>query len=173
MKYLNLPKFSNVSPLFLDLHWLPEVALIRFKMMVLAYKAVNGTAPAYLQSLVKPHPSAGALRSTSSAGRLVPPSQRASKSRSSKSHLFSVLERQWWNEIPADARIAEPLTSFRKRLKPHLFRDLLDCIATPSHHSYLLYVVALNVRTCMSYLVKVLSCVLSYPSYLCCVWGMG
>ena len=28
---------------------------IRFKTMVLAYKAVNGTAPAYLQALVKSH----------------------------------------------------------------------------------------------------------------------
>ena len=36
------------DPPFLDLHCLPVVARIRFKMMVLAYKAANGTAPAYL-----------------------------------------------------------------------------------------------------------------------------
>ncbi|KAK0147107.1 hypothetical protein N1851_013551 [Merluccius polli] len=45
------------------LHWLPVVARIRFKTMVLAYKAVNGTAPTYLQVLVRSHASAGALRS--------------------------------------------------------------------------------------------------------------
>ena len=33
----------------------PVVARIRFKMMVLAYKAVNGTVPADLQALVRPH----------------------------------------------------------------------------------------------------------------------
>ena len=44
----NLTKFSHVTPLFRDLHWLPVVARIRFKVMVLAYKAVDGTAPAYL-----------------------------------------------------------------------------------------------------------------------------
>ena len=75
----NLPKFSHVTPLFRDLHWLPVVARIRFKMMVLAYKAVDGTAPAYLQALVKPHTPARSLRSTTSAGRLEPPSLRASK----------------------------------------------------------------------------------------------
>ena len=42
----NLPKFSHVTPLFRALHWFPVVARIRFKMMVLAYKLVNGTAPA-------------------------------------------------------------------------------------------------------------------------------
>ena len=41
-------EIGNVTPLLRDLHWLPIVARIRFKVMVLAYKAVNGTAPAYL-----------------------------------------------------------------------------------------------------------------------------
>ena len=93
----NLPKFSHVTPLFRDLNWLPVVACIRFKMMVLAYKAVDGTAPAYLQELLKPHTPARSLRSTTSAGRLVPPSLRASKGPSTKSQLFcfgtSVVER--------------------------------------------------------------------------------
>ena len=74
----NLPKFSHVTPLFWDHHMLPVVARIRFKMMVLPCKAVNGTAPAYLQALVKPNTLARALRSTTSAGRLVP-SLRATK----------------------------------------------------------------------------------------------
>ena len=51
----NLPKYSHVTPLFRDLHWLPVVARIKFKTMVLAYKAVEGTATAYLQALLKPH----------------------------------------------------------------------------------------------------------------------
>ena len=57
-----LPKFSHVTPLFRDIHWLPVLASIRFKMMVLAYKAVNGAAPAYIQALVKPHTQARSLR---------------------------------------------------------------------------------------------------------------
>ncbi|KAK0150129.1 hypothetical protein N1851_009106 [Merluccius polli] len=55
----NLPKFSHVTPLFHDLHWLPVVACIRFKTMVLVYKAVNGTALTYLQAML------------TSAGRLI------------------------------------------------------------------------------------------------------
>ena len=87
----NLPKFSNVTPLFCYLHLLPVVACIRFKMMVLAYKTINGTVPAYLQALVRPHSPARALRSTNSAGRLVLPLLRASKDQSSEPYNFSVL----------------------------------------------------------------------------------
>ena len=64
------------------------VACIRSKTMVLAYKAIDGTAPAYLQALVKPHTPAWSLRSTTSAGRLEPPSLRATKGQSAKSQLF-------------------------------------------------------------------------------------
>ena len=40
-------RFSHVTLFLRDLHWLPVAARIRFKMMVLAFKAVNGTAPFY------------------------------------------------------------------------------------------------------------------------------
>ena len=75
----NLPKFSHVTPLLCDLHWLPVAARIQFKMMVLAFKAVKGTAPVYLQTLVRPHTPTRALCSSTSAGWLVPPSLRANK----------------------------------------------------------------------------------------------
>ena len=122
----NLPKFSHVIPLFCQLHWLPVVARIRFKTMVLPYKAVDGTAPAYLQALAKPHTPARSLLSTTSAGHLVPPSLRATKGRSAKSQLFSILGPECRNELPANVKTTESLTSFRKRLKTHLFRVHLD-----------------------------------------------
>ena len=58
-----LPKFSHVTPLYHDLHRLPAAACIQFKMMVLAFKAINGAAPVYLQTLVRPHAPARALHS--------------------------------------------------------------------------------------------------------------
>ncbi|KAK0154959.1 hypothetical protein N1851_002732 [Merluccius polli] len=94
--------------------------------MVQTYKAVNGSARTYLQALVRPHAPTGALRSTTSAGRLVPPSLRASKGLTAMSQLFSVLAPQWRNELPANVRTAESLTSFHTRLTTHLFRVHLD-----------------------------------------------
>ncbi|KAI5619435.1 hypothetical protein C0J50_20832 [Silurus asotus] len=70
----NLPKFSHITPLLL-LHWLPVAARIRFKTLMLAYKAKNGPAPSYLSDLITSHTAPRCLRSSSTA-RLVPPSLR-------------------------------------------------------------------------------------------------
>ena len=66
----NLPKFSHLTPLFCDFYWLPVATHIRFKKMVLAFKSVNGTAPVYLQTLVRPHAPGRAL-STTKDSRLI------------------------------------------------------------------------------------------------------
>ncbi|KAK3542234.1 hypothetical protein QTP86_021394 [Hemibagrus guttatus] len=71
----NLPKFSHTTPLLRSLHWLPVAARIRFKTLMLAYKAQNGPAPSYLKALVTSRTAPRLLRSTSTA-RLVPPSLR-------------------------------------------------------------------------------------------------
>ena len=77
-------------------------------------------SPIYL-TLVKPHAPVWALRSTTSAGRLVPPSLRANKGRSGKSWL-SALAPQCWTNV----RTAGSLAIFCKRLKTHLFRIHLN-----------------------------------------------
>ncbi|KAK3534952.1 hypothetical protein QTP70_002044 [Hemibagrus guttatus] len=71
----NLPKFSHTTPLLRSLHWLPVAARIRFKTLMLAYKAKNGPAPSYLKALITSRTAPRLLRSTSTA-RLVPPSLR-------------------------------------------------------------------------------------------------
>ncbi|KAK3522819.1 hypothetical protein QTP86_002712 [Hemibagrus guttatus] len=78
----NLHKFSHTTPLLRSLHWLPVAARIRFKTLMLAYKAKNGPAPSYLKALITPRTAPRSLRSTSTA-RLVPPSLRE---KGSKSH---------------------------------------------------------------------------------------
>ncbi|KAI7795556.1 putative UPF0160 protein MYG1 [Triplophysa rosa] len=52
----NEPKRAHVTPLFTKLHWLPIVARIKFKTLLLAYKTITGLAPHYLHSLMQPDP---------------------------------------------------------------------------------------------------------------------
>ena len=96
---------------------------IRFKTLVIAYRAVNGSGPVYIQDMVKRYTQARSLRSAS-ANRLVAPSLRAKHS--SKSRLFAVLAPKWWNELPMDIRTSESLHIFCHKLKTHLFRLNLD-----------------------------------------------
>ena len=39
-----------------------------------------------------------------------------------RSRLLSVLAPRWWNDLPVDVRTAETLSTFKRRLKTHLFR---------------------------------------------------
>ncbi|KAI5093824.1 hypothetical protein C0J45_15548, partial [Silurus meridionalis] len=113
----NQPKFSHTTPLLL-LHWLPVAARIRFKTLMLAYKAKNGPAPSYLSDLITSRTAPRCLRSSSTA-RLVPPSLRMRGKYTSR--LFPVLAPRWWNELPLDVRTAESLTIFKRRLKIFIF----------------------------------------------------
>ncbi|KAK3546958.1 hypothetical protein QTP86_005538 [Hemibagrus guttatus] len=114
----NLPKFSHTTPLLRSLHWLPVAARIRFKTLMLAYKAKNGPAPSYLKALVTPRTAPRSLRSASTA-QLVPPSLRVKGRYTSR--LFSVLAPRWWNELPLDVHMAESLAVFKRQLKTYLF----------------------------------------------------
>jgi len=49
------PKRAHVTPLFIEIHWLPIAGVwyINFKSLMLAYKVLNGMAPIYLNALAK------------------------------------------------------------------------------------------------------------------------
>ena len=111
-------KYCHITPLLRDLHWLPISARIRFKTLVLAYKAVHSIAPPYLQSMVSFQIPSRTLRPSTSAGRLIPPQLHGLRGHS---RLFAYLAPKWWNELPPLVRTAESLPIFRKRLKTHLF----------------------------------------------------
>ncbi|KAI2653843.1 putative RNA-directed DNA polymerase from transposon BS [Labeo rohita] len=117
----NEPKRAHVTPLFITLHWLPVAAHIKFKTLMLAYRTATGSAPAYLHSLLPIYTPSRSLRSTSEQ-RLVVPSQRGTKS---LSRTFSYTVPGWWNDLPTAIRNANSLTTFKRLLKTHLFRNYL------------------------------------------------
>ncbi len=49
----NEPKRMHVTPLFINLHWLPIAARIKFKALMFAYKTTSGSAPLYLNSVLQ------------------------------------------------------------------------------------------------------------------------
>jgi hypothetical protein len=104
------------SPFLQKLHWLPVSYRTEFKILIICYKALNDTAPQYLNSIVSSYQPTRALRSANSS--LIRPSlhrkQAGLRSFSSASHLL-------WNNLPHDIRSSTSL-SFRHRLKTHLYR---------------------------------------------------
>ena len=72
----NQPKRAHVTPLLMELHLLPVAARIKFKSFMLAYIVIAGSAPTYLNVLVRANVTPRTLRS-SNERRLALPSASA------------------------------------------------------------------------------------------------
>ena len=112
-------KRAHFTPLFIELHWLPLDARIKFKTLMLAYKVRNGTAPIYLNALTKAYVTTRSLRSSQDC-RLAAPTPRLRQSR-----LFPCVVPRWRNDLPSATRTGASLSIFKKLLKTQLFREHL------------------------------------------------
>ena len=50
-----MSKFEHVTPLLLNLHWLPVEQRIIFKIALVAFKALHDAAPSYTMELLRPY----------------------------------------------------------------------------------------------------------------------
>ena len=46
-----LPKFSHITPLLINLHWLPVEYCIRYKILLFTFKAIHQSAPHYINNM--------------------------------------------------------------------------------------------------------------------------
>ncbi len=113
----NEPKRMHVTPLFINLHWLPIAARIKFKALMFDYKTTTGSAPLYLNPLLQTYVPSRIFRSASER-RFIVPSQKGTKSLSQTLKLNVPI---WWNDLPNSIRAAESLPIFKNQLKTHLF----------------------------------------------------
>ncbi|XP_056593655.1 uncharacterized protein LOC130412880, partial [Triplophysa dalaica] len=111
------PKRAHVTPLFISHHWLPVAARISFKSLMLAYRTITGSAPAYFHTLLHSYTPSRSMRSANQRC-LELPSHKGSKS---LSRSFSFTTPSWWNILPNSVRSTTSLTTFKKLVKTHLF----------------------------------------------------
>ncbi len=115
--FLMSQKECTSSHLFINLHWMPIAARIKFKALMFAYKTSTGSAPLYLNSLLQTYVPSRSLRSASEC-RFIVPSHRGTES---LSQTFPLNVPYWWHDLPNSIRAAESLAIFKNRLKTHLF----------------------------------------------------
>ena len=53
---LDLCKFCHITPALRQLHWLPVVKRIQFKILLLTFKAIHGLSPPYISELITVKP---------------------------------------------------------------------------------------------------------------------
>ena len=110
-------KRDHITPLFTELHWLPVKQRIKFKILLLTFSCILGTAPSYLQNLITIYKPSRTLRS-SSKSRLLRPQFNT---RFYGFRSFQAAAAELWNNLPDVVREAGTVENFRSLLKTHLF----------------------------------------------------
>ena len=111
-------KHDHITPILIDLHWLPVADRIKFKILLLTFKALNGLAPIYIKELVTKYQPPRSLRSSSQSLLVSQPYHLKSYGHRS----FSVAAPELWNSLPLFIRHTSNLSSFKSELKTYLFK---------------------------------------------------
>ena len=110
---------EHTTKLLQELHWLRVPERIQFRLFVLAYHGVHGTAPAYLADSLRPTSDVVTRRLRSVIGPTLPSTRRATLG----DRAFPLAAVRAWNSLPAQTRTASSLTTFRRETKAYLFRQ--------------------------------------------------
>ncbi|KAK2176233.1 hypothetical protein NP493_674g01053 [Ridgeia piscesae] len=110
------PRCDSATPLLRELHWLPIVCKVYFKLLVFTYKAMHYDAPVYLSELVCPYQPTRTLRSANNNMLKVKRTRTKAGDCS-----FAVAVASLWNNLPTVIKTCDNLTSFNRLLKTPFF----------------------------------------------------
>jgi len=114
-------KYSHITPALYELQWLPVLARIHFKILLLAFKAIHGLAPEYISDLlVIKRKSSYNLRSNS--GILLEP-RRGKMLATLGERAFHAAAQHLWNEPPLQLPTIGSVETFKNSIKTFLFRQ--------------------------------------------------
>ena len=114
-------KFSHITPILRELHWLPVRERVKYKIILLTWKSINGLAPQYLQDCISEYNPPRQLRS-SGCSMLTPRRVRLGAGEKAFSFSAPLL----WNNLPLDLRIIKSIDVFKVSLKTYLFRSAFE-----------------------------------------------
>ncbi len=101
---------DHITSYLKSLHWLPVRQRIDFKISLLMFHCLNGTAPIYLTPLVTRYEPASSLRRLSFRPEFVVPRIKSKKYGSTS---FSCAGQAIWNSLPFSVRSSTTLAQFR------------------------------------------------------------
>ncbi len=133
-----LPKFSHVTPLMIELHWLPVSYRIKFKLLLYVFKAISGLAPQYIQDMFTIYSSDYSFRRNSAIedihyhnGEIASPIRQKSvfylkvpktKRVTFEQRSLAVAGPDLWNKLPIQLRSITDLDTFKRQLKTYFFK---------------------------------------------------
>lgn len=115
-------KKDHITPLLIDLHWLPIKFRIQHKMATLCYKCLNGSAPKYLSDLIEIYEPSRSLRSSNQ--KLL--KEINCKTKKWGNRAFSISASRIWNSLPLSLKQANTEKTFKNQLKTHFLKIFLN-----------------------------------------------
>lgn len=111
-------RFCHITPLLESLHWLPVPERIKFKVLLLTYRAIHLSEPLYLRSLLTLKSHTRSLRDQDHLQLEVP----RSHSTRMGDRAFAVAAPLLWNTLPLNIREASSTDMFKSLLKTYLYK---------------------------------------------------
>ena len=111
-------RMDHVTQILRELHWLPVQGRVKYKVLLLTFKALNGLAPQYLADLLKIYVPQRQIRSSAKSMVVVPKTNTKTYGRRDFCRVAPGL----WNGCPETLKNAQSVTSFKKLLKTFLFK---------------------------------------------------
>ena len=115
-------KHEHITPVLIELHWLPVQYRVQFKILVHTYKAVHGLGPMYLNELVTLYRPSRTLRSENGMLLEVP----RTRTKTFGDRRFDKSAPTLWNGLPVSLRLSKTLDIFKSNLKTHLFKHAFN-----------------------------------------------
>ena len=112
------PKHVHITPVLINLHWLPVEFRITFKVLLLVYKALHGLAPSYISDLLNFKTYSRSLRSSRKEYLVVP----RSRLKTYGDRAFSIAGPKLWNDLPLEIRKCASVATFKQSVKIFLFK---------------------------------------------------
>lgn len=116
----NKAKYDSAAECLKDLHWLPIRQRIKYKILCIVHKCVNGKCLDYLRNLliekVQHRPN---LRSNKHSKLL---KEIRTRRKTFADRSFSVAGPVLWNQMTDELRTLESYDEFKKKLKTYLFK---------------------------------------------------
>ncbi|XP_072033035.1 uncharacterized protein [Amphiura filiformis] len=113
-----IPRSQHITPVLQSLHWLPIKKRAAYKILLMTYKALNQLAPQYISDIVSYYKPVRNLRSSNKLSLTVT-SRPSTKFYGERAFVYAAPS--LWNNLPLQVRSSITVSSFKSRLKTHLF----------------------------------------------------
>ena len=125
---------ERITPILMELHWLPIRARVVFKMLCITYLALKFERPLYIYNMLRAFyiDSDMVLRHESEVHRLIEPRFNTELGR----RAFEKSAPRLYNKLPETVKTADSLELFKKRLKTYLFTESYNQMTSTINENY-------------------------------------